>query len=125
MTPLSTDPNATKASRTALLVAAYRARASEGAAPLCNDPWAAALSGDEGRALAAAFDEIKPAMALYIALRTAFLDAQVRMWTSPPHGFDQIVLLGAGLDSRAARLGRKGLRFFEVDHPASQADKRS
>ena len=131
MTSLSTEPQpqtsavgATRASRTALLVAAYRARASEGAAPLCDDKWASALSGDEGRALAAAFDEVKPVMALYIALRTAFLDAQVRMWTSPPHGFDQIVLLGAGLDSRAARLGREGLRFFEVDHPASQADKR-
>jgi hypothetical protein len=40
--PLSTEPQpqagaqrATRASRTALLVAAYRARASEGAAPLC------------------------------------------------------------------------------------------
>jgi methyltransferase (TIGR00027 family) len=33
------------------------------------------------------------------------------------------VLLGAGLDTRAARLARPGARFFEVDHPASQREK--
>jgi methyltransferase (TIGR00027 family) len=33
------------------------------------------------------------------------------------------VILGAGLDSRAARLARPGVRFFEVDQPASQRDK--
>lgn len=42
-------------------------------------------------------------------------------------GLDELVLLGAGLDSRpyrfADRLG--GLRVFEVDHPASQATKRA
>jgi methyltransferase (TIGR00027 family) len=35
----------------------------------------------------------------------------------------QVVLLGAVLDTRAARLGRRGVRFFEVDHPTTQADK--
>ena len=33
------------------------------------------------------------------------------------------MILGAGLDTRAARLGRPGVRFFEVDHPESQSDK--
>jgi len=32
-------------------------------------------------------------------------------------------VLGAGLDTRAARLSQKGVRFFEVDHPTTQADK--
>src|SRR5205085_6897982 len=31
---------------------------------------------------------------------------------------------GAGLDTRAARLAKEGVRFFEVDQPASQRDKR-
>jgi methyltransferase (TIGR00027 family) len=39
------------------------------------------------------------------------------------HGVAQVVILGAGLDTRAARLSAKGVRFFEVDHPASQAAK--
>jgi methyltransferase (TIGR00027 family) len=36
----------------------------------------------------------------------------------------QVVILGAGLDGRAWRLEMPGATFFEVDHPASQADKR-
>jgi methyltransferase (TIGR00027 family) len=35
------------------------------------------------------------------------------------------VILGAGYDTRAARLPRAGTRFFEVDHPATQAAKRA
>ncbi|MGB8331794.1 MAG: SAM-dependent methyltransferase, partial [Polyangiales bacterium] len=38
-------------------------------------------------------------------------------------GVRQVVILGAGLDTRAARIGREGVRFFEIDQPASQADK--
>src|SRR6185295_12959122 len=37
----------------------------------------------------------------------------------------QIVILGAGYDTRAARLPRAGVQFFEVDHPATQAAKRA
>jgi methyltransferase (TIGR00027 family) len=37
----------------------------------------------------------------------------------------QIVILGAGYDTRAARLPRAGVRYFEVDHPATQAAKRA
>jgi methyltransferase (TIGR00027 family) len=36
----------------------------------------------------------------------------------------QIVILGAGFDTRAARLPRAGVTFFEVDHPATQTAKR-
>jgi methyltransferase (TIGR00027 family) len=39
-------------------------------------------------------------------------------------GVTQIVLLGAGYDSRALRFRSAGVTFFEVDHPATQADKR-
>jgi methyltransferase (TIGR00027 family) len=40
-------------------------------------------------------------------------------------GAQQLVLLGAGFDSRAYRLNEtKGLRIFEVDHPATQKAKR-
>ena len=43
---------------------------------------------------------------------------------SGAQGFGQVVILGAGLDARAARLARGGVRFFEVDTAASQATKR-
>lgn len=41
-------------------------------------------------------------------------------------GLDELVLLGAGFDSRPYRLASQldGVRVMEVDHPASQASKR-
>jgi len=108
------------ASRTAELVAALRARATERADALCNDPWAAHLTDEEGRALASRFEQAFPDVELWIALRTAYLDAQVARFARE---FPQVVVLGAGLDTRAARLAREGVRFFEVDHGASQEHK--
>src|SRR5438552_3949868 len=100
-----------EASRTALMVAAYRARASSREAPLCDDPWAAALAGEDGAAVAAAYDAVYPHMELWVAVRTAFLDERVRRLTARG-GVTQVALLGAGFDTRAARLAREGVRFF-------------
>jgi methyltransferase (TIGR00027 family) len=111
-------------SKTALLVAGYRARATEKADHLCNDPWARGLAGDEGLALTEMYDRVVGHMDLWMGVRTAFLDGEVRAYTSAQGGaFSQVVILGAGLDSRAARLGKSGVRFFEVDHPSTQAYK--
>ncbi|HEV3328888.1 MAG TPA: SAM-dependent methyltransferase, partial [Acidimicrobiales bacterium] len=38
-------------------------------------------------------------------------------------GVRQVVLVGAGYDGRAMRFARDRVRFFEVDHPATQSDK--
>jgi methyltransferase (TIGR00027 family) len=110
----------TSGSKTALLMAAYRGRASAAPEPLCSDPWASALAGDEGAALARSWDESYPHMELWTAVRTAFIDRCVRRATREMR---QVVLLGAGLDTRAARLAEAGVRFFEVDRPDTQADK--
>ena len=117
-----------RASKTALLVAAYRARASRREPPLISDPWAAHLAGSEGEALADAVDRILVDRELWLALRVAFIDAEVMHWSRKEPGMRQVVILGAGLDTRAARFAHvfpdgQALRFFEVDHPASQADK--
>ncbi len=40
-------------------------------------------------------------------------------------GIEQVAILGAGFDSRAWRSERPGVRFFELDHAASQAAKRA
>jgi len=148
------------ASRTALFMTAYRARASAQPDAICNDPWAAKLAGEEGFELARRYDEIYPHMELWTAVRTAFIDARVRRAISSPWAMTQVVLLGAGFDTRAARLapspattgtattgtattgkttkgkattraaGRPApqaqtpsVRFFEVDHPSTQAEK--
>jgi len=40
-------------------------------------------------------------------------------------GLDQVIVLGAGFDTTALRHVDSTCRFFEVDHPATQADKRA
>jgi methyltransferase (TIGR00027 family) len=53
--------------------------------------------------------------------RTRFFDERVLAALSA--GVRQIVILGAGYDDRALRFRSPGVRFFELDHPATQADK--
>jgi methyltransferase (TIGR00027 family) len=119
MLPLAMDGPST----TALMVAAYRGRATARRDAVCDDPWASALAGDEGREVARRYDEAFAHMELWIALRTAFLDARVRSLTGPVGEIRQVVLLGAGFDTRAARLARDGVRFFEVDREETQEVK--
>ena len=58
-----------------------------------------------------------------IGARCEFLDAALRAHVSPG---DQVVILGAGWDTRAYGLLReRGATIFEVDAPATQAAKRA
>jgi len=106
------------------MVCAYRARASRWARPLFVDPWAEKLAGPEGHQIAEHFDRSFPPMEAWMAVRVAYLDRLVGSAVDRL-GARQIVILGAGYDTRAARLPRAGVRFFEVDHPATQAAKRA
>jgi len=54
--------------------------------------------------------------------RTAFFDDEVLQAVTS--GVTQVVIVGAGYDGRALRFRRPGVRFFEMDHPATQLDKR-
>jgi methyltransferase (TIGR00027 family) len=56
-----------------------------------------------------------------LAARVLWYDAQVS--DAIEDGIDQIAILGAGYDSRARRLSSDAVRFFELDHPATQHDK--
>lgn len=71
----------------------------------------------------------------HLALRTALIDGAVehaathQLASAAPHverrGSEQLVLLGAGFDSRAHRMKSLGdTVVFEVDHPATQSVKR-
>lgn len=111
------------ASKTALMVCAYRARASKQPTPLFVDPWADSLAGADGHDIARRFDLVFPPMQTWLTLRVAYLDRLVGLAVDRLN-IRQVVILGAGYDTRAARLPRAGVRFFEVDHPATQASKR-
>jgi methyltransferase (TIGR00027 family) len=56
-----------------------------------------------------------------IVARTRFFDDQVLAALAA--GVTQVVICGAGYDDRALRFRTAGVRFFEVDHPATQVDK--
>jgi methyltransferase (TIGR00027 family) len=110
-------------SRTALFIAAYRARASARQDALFDDPWSAKLAGDDGFELARRYDAVYPYGELWTTVRTAFIDARVRRALGSPWNMRQVVILGAGFDTRAARLAAKEARFFEVDRAETQAEK--
>ena len=57
----------------------------------------------------------------YLAARTTFFDRVVV--SAIDRGVRQVVVGAAGYDGRALRYAKPGVRWFEVDHPASQRDK--
>jgi len=65
-----------------------------------------------------------PGIMLHYLLRKRWIEDCVRACLA--EGVDQIVILGAGFDTLALRLHREfpHVRFFEVDHPATQQIKR-
>lgn len=56
-----------------------------------------------------------------VAARTRFMDDHIT--AAMAAGVRQVVICGAGLDDRALRFRTPGVRFFEVDHPVTQAEK--
>jgi methyltransferase (TIGR00027 family) len=126
-----------KPSRTAQFVAASRALGAllPDEAQLADDPFGARVAGAgvaRLTSLARRMPSLRPILRVaaapmmpsiaYMQVRTRLIDDVVRKFAG--FGGTQIVLLGAGFDARAARFGGD-LRFFEVDHPATQAKKRA
>lgn len=128
-----------RSSRTAEQVALARAVATfDGPADrICDDPIALGYLGPTARAMAwllrpelvkatwVGLHRLLPFNAghLYVAARVAFVDRALLRYAHD--GLDQLVLLGAGFDSRAERFaGDLGTaRVFEIDFPATQAQK--
>lgn len=125
-----------QASRTAVLVCQGRAVGDGRLAPgRFADPVAVQLLRDDERVeveLARAGTvpsgwrarmryEMLNATASVLVTRTIVIDDAVREAANP-----HVVVLGAGLDTRAWRMPElAGATVFEVDHPASQGDKRT
>lgn len=107
---------------TARRVAAYRIGFERPAAPTgTGDPDA---DGRLARDVAAGVTvDRSSAMCRYLRARTAFFD-RVTVDALSRH-VSQIVLVGAGYDGRALRYATPGVRWWEIDRPVTQADKRS
>ena len=104
--------------------AAERLRAPPGR--ILDDPYAATFLGPAPRAALAAGPLAAlgfPPLATFVVARHRFIDDALAAALSGPVA--QVVLLGAGYDSRAWRFAEAfaGRPVFEVDHPATQARK--
>ena len=123
---------ATSVGSTAVMVAAARARETEGPDPLIRDPYASILVAGAGTGMWENFlddgmqqriaDADPEAAAMfanmlsYQAVRTHFFDAFFT--DAAAAGIRQIVILASGLDSRAYRLDwPAGTVVFEIDQP--------
>jgi methyltransferase (TIGR00027 family) len=94
--------------------ASVRARESARADHLFEDPWAAALTGEEG---AAWLDQRPEDSTIPMAIRTRFFD-DFLLGVSRQQAIRQVVLMAAGLDTRAFRLDwPAGTCLFELDQP--------
>jgi methyltransferase (TIGR00027 family) len=112
-------------SRTALSAAGLRAAHQiADSASVFVDPLSTKILRDDLHIhLERAADPALRPLRLFVALRSRLAEDNAKRRIG--QGVRQVVVLGAGLDTFAARLEpSEGLRVFEVDHPATQGEKR-
>ncbi len=116
-----------EASLTALVAAGHRAahQALEGGLVFADSLAIRILGRDAEEAIAVAKGRPeRRGLRLFVAMRSRFAEDSARRAIEA--GVRQILVLGAGLDTFAYRLEPIGdLRVFELDHPATQRDKRA
>lgn len=122
VTELSNQPNVVvvkdgNAAETARSVAAHRLEYERVAAGYGDPAADESLAAD----VAAGREPNRGRMHEYLRARTAFFDRAVV--NSLDHGTAQVVIGGPGYDGRALRYAKQGVRWFELDDPATQADK--
>lgn len=113
-------------SNTALVVAALRAaHQTHDDGRVFRDPFAEDILGPESAPLMMGLPMVPGhrTMRFFMAARSRY--AEDALSEAVGRGCRQAVVLGAGLDTLGLRNPHRavGLRIFEVDHPATQADK--
>jgi methyltransferase (TIGR00027 family) len=96
---------------------------------ICYDPYASALiPGSILNSLfkliidSSLYDRLAPGAKAFVVGRERYIDDYLQ--ASLAEGLDQVVILGAGFDTRALRIaGIEKTRVFEIDHPDTQAVK--
>lgn len=103
---------------TAGWIAAVRAQESARANRLFHDPWAASLAGQEGQVWRERMTGGKEENEVGLVIRTRFFDDFVQRGTWE-HQVRQVVIVAAGMDTRAFRLSwPPRTRLFEIDFPS-------
>ncbi|HWR83819.1 MAG TPA: SAM-dependent methyltransferase [Candidatus Deferrimicrobium sp.] len=88
-----------------------------------TDPLAHYYAGEIGMKIVALFLQVNPSIRMAIVLRARYFDDCARQ--SLLEGYEQVVLLGAGYDSRFLRLEEfRAIRVFELDLESTQVIKK-
>jgi methyltransferase (TIGR00027 family) len=104
-------------SGTAFVVAEFRAEENSEVEPLYRDPIVKLFLNEDSREaagrIAASFPQAKDLVRIRTKYFDDMLDEQILA------GCHQVVILGAGLDTRAARKSAEGVTYFEIDDAAT------
>lgn len=118
---MTEQPLVSHVSDTARWVAVHRAGETERPDALFADPFAARLAGRRGQEIAASAAQ-SIADDWFLVTRTKLVDDRVTAAVAA--GYEVVINLGAGLDTRPYRLALPaGLRWLEVDLPGLIAEK--
>jgi methyltransferase (TIGR00027 family) len=102
-----------KAGRTALIISYWRARETEKPEPLFSDHLAHLFLDEAATRMAQQVTSLSPSTEALVQFRTRYFDQQITRQAAA--GVKQVVLLGAGLDTRAIRSPLADLSFYELD----------
>ncbi|MEG4058503.1 MULTISPECIES: class I SAM-dependent methyltransferase [unclassified Microcoleus] len=98
---------------TAFIVAEFRAEENEEAIPLYTDNVVKIWLNEETKKVARQIAQNSPAAKEMVKLRTKYFDDVLS--NQILGGCKQVVILGSGLDTRAARINGEKVTYFEID----------
>src|SRR5215813_4767799 len=104
-------------SGTAFVVAEFRAEENTEASPLYADPIVGLFLNDDSKRAAGRVAASFPHTRDLVRIRTKYLDDMLEKQLHS--NVRQVVILGAGLDTRAVRKHSSAVSYFEIDDPAT------
>ena len=104
-------------SGTAFVVAEFRAEENAEPAPLYVDSIVGLFLNDDSKRAAGRVAASFPPSRDLVRIRTKYLDDMLERQLGS--NVRQVVILGAGLDTRAVRKHSAGVRYFEIDDPVT------
>ncbi|MEH1907748.1 MAG: SAM-dependent methyltransferase [Nostoc sp.] len=102
-------------SKTAFVTAQWRVEENDNVAPLFVDDIAKSFLNNETKIIADSAAQTFPLSKEMIKYRTKYFDDSLLNQINS--GVKQIVILGAGIDTRSLRYNAKDIKFYEIDQP--------
>ena len=108
---------------TAFIVAEFRAEEATESKPLYRDTIVPVFLNEDTKRAAARIADAIPAVKKMVRIRTRYLDD--RLDARLQEGCTQVVILGAGLDTRAIRKQAPEVAYFEIDDETTLSYKKA